>query len=74
MKDFNLEKELEAMTNRGLCPALIYDDMGHWYLATEGVQPMESKVSVTTFFIDDKKGWKKTPRKAVEYFLKKKEG
>lgn len=71
MKKFDLEKELEVLTNNGICPALIYDDNGHWYLATDGVQPLESKVSMTTFFINDKKGWKKTPHEAVAYFLKK---
>ena len=71
MKKFDLEKELLEMVKKGSCPALIYDDNGHWYLATSGFQPFTGKISATTFFIDDKKAWKKTIRGAVEYSNKR---
>lgn len=29
---------LEAETQRGACPCLIYDDNGHWTVAYEGTQ------------------------------------
>jgi hypothetical protein len=66
---FDLEKELTELIRNGICPALIYDDDGHWMLATDGVQPVGGDCDMVTFFVDDKKAWKDTIQEAVEYAI-----
>ena len=67
MAKFNLEKELNALVKLGYCPALLYDDCGHWCLICDGIQDIGRAVENMSFFIDDD-SWKNTIKEAVYYF------
>ena len=47
---------VEEMVNEGSCPALLYDDNGHWTLSEEGMQNMPESDGpqeiATVFFIE----------------------
>jgi hypothetical protein len=44
---------VKKLVEEGFCPALIYDDEGHWALATEGTQnlPDEGQPLYTSFLV-----------------------
>jgi len=46
--------KLEEMTHKGYCPALLFDDDGHWTVTLSGIQPMGNmqKDDFCTHFID----------------------
>jgi hypothetical protein len=59
---------LEEMPNTGLCPALIYDDDGHWAVANDGTQTLslqEGTNDVYTSFFVKKEDWKDSPTRAI---------
>ena len=61
-------KQLEEMAANGICPALIYDDNGHWALATDGIQnvPMtEAETDIATTFFVEAKDWCDDPKVAI---------
>lgn len=72
--DSELLDGLEAATRRGCCPALIYDDAGHWAVATEGVQQVlvseEAQAISTTFWVPAEL-WRGSAREAIRDFLDK---
>ena len=68
----DLVKILNELTENGYCPALIFDDNGHWALAFDGTQPVnfysEPQSMHTTFYIEAG-AWKNSVEEAVEYGL-----
>lgn len=70
----NLIKELNALADKGYCPALLFDDDGRWALVFDGTQPANlnsnAQSMYTTFFVDAD-SWKDTIEEAVEYAIKK---
>lgn len=64
---------LTELTKQGICPALIFDDFGHWAVSSSGMQsiPEEPGVpdDIETRFVITKDEWKKTIKEAVIYYL-----
>ena len=71
---FDLASKLNELANVGFCPALIFDDNGHWALAFDGTQSVASLsgpvTTYSTFFVEADM-WKDTIEEAVEYSLSK---
>lgn len=66
-------KKLQELSEEGACPCLLNDDNGHWALTFEGYQdvPMGDKpIDINTSFFVEKKYWKNTIDKAIEFSLK----
>lgn len=61
-------KLVMEMVNDGWCVALLFDDDGHWSLATDGIQsvPRESgpQIISTSFWVE-KDDWYDTPEEAI---------
>lgn len=59
---------VEEMADNGYCPALIFDDNGHWALTTDGVQTCpsgdEPEDISTTFFVT-RDQWQDTATRAI---------
>ncbi len=70
----DLIKRLNELTEKGFCPALIFDDDGRWALVFDGAQNVnftdEPQNMASTFFIEAE-FWKDTIEEAVEYSIKK---
>lgn len=68
----DLVKTLNELTEKGYCPALIFDDNGHWALAFDGTQPVnfytEPQSMHTTFYIEEDM-WKDSIEEAIEHGL-----
>ena len=59
---------VEHMVGNGYCPALIYDDNGHWAMVTDGTQnvPMgPDPQDICTSFWVEAKDWYDTPMLAI---------
>ena len=66
--DWKLAGELlDDMADNGYCPALIFDDDGHWSVSTDGNQTInfESPCDVHTSFFVKKEDWRDTPTRAI---------
>ena len=53
-------KVVEHLTNNGYCPAILFDDNGHWAMSTDGSQsvPMSSDTEdISTMFFVKKNEW-----------------
>ena len=51
---------VEHLTNNGYCPAILFDDNGHWAMSTDGSQsvPMSSDTEdISTMFFVKKNEW-----------------
>ena len=63
---------LESITRKGICPALVNDDNGHWAVAFSGIQNLPDgdgpEDIQTTFFIETER-WKDSIRKAIDYAM-----
>ena len=71
MTDTELLDLLEAKSQEGWCPCLLYDDNGHWAVAGDGTQnvPMDdSPCDIQTTFWVEKHQWKNSVREALEDF------
>jgi hypothetical protein len=70
--DTELLEGLIAATESGACPAVIFDDNGHWAVATEGMQTVhagpESTDTSTSFWIPASQ-WRTTLRQAIDDWL-----
>lgn len=59
---------LEDITREGYCPAVLFDDNGHWTVAFDGCQnvPMEEgPCDISTSFWAEKDCWYPTLREAI---------
>jgi hypothetical protein len=58
---------LEAKTHEGYCPALVFDDDGHWAVMFDGVQsiPVDGHPVVSTFLASSETPWRDTSREAI---------
>jgi hypothetical protein len=65
----NINKTLIKLSKIGLAPQLVYDDHGKFAMTTECCFETIPKPRQINCYID-KKAWKKTPKKALEYFIK----
>lgn len=68
----SVEYVLEELANIGHCPALIFDDNGHWAVTSAGVQDVsleEGPSDISTCFFIEAEEWKDTIREAVLYYL-----
>jgi hypothetical protein len=54
---------LEQTTHEGLCPALVFDDDGHWQLCFDGIQPVGGD-GVFTHIVEGEP-WYDTPQEAI---------
>lgn len=66
---------LEELSKIGMCPSLIYDDNGHWAIATDGFQNVASgdepqDMEIIHYNIEAKY-WKNTVREALLFFINK---
>ena len=60
---------LERITENGACPALIFDDNGHWTVAFDGVQSVPSgdePEDVSTSFFINAADWQPDLRAAID--------
>jgi hypothetical protein len=63
---------LDKLTNEGYCPALLFDDNGHWAVVDEGHQnvPMgEGPEDIETSHFVQADKWKPTIREAIDAYL-----
>ena len=70
-RGLSLEELLESLTDLGNCPALIFDDNGHWAVSESGLQTVptgETPEDMTSTFIVEAMDWKKNIRKAVIHY------
>jgi len=68
MTDTELLNWLEGITHEGFCPAVIFDDNGHWTVSFEGCQnvPMEEgPCDISTSFYVEENKWHDTLREAI---------
>lgn len=68
----SVEYVLEQLSDMGHCPALIFDDNGHWAVTSAGVQDVsleEGPSDISTCFFIEAHEWKNTVREAVLYYL-----
>ena len=68
MTDTELINWLEGITHEGHCPALLFDDNGHWTVAFDGCQnvPMgDGPCDTSTSFYAEKDKWYPTIREAI---------
>ena len=73
MNDTDRINWLEKQTRKGACPALVYDDNGHWALSWTGMQNVvtgKNGKEVWTSFHVPAKDWKPTIRKAIDAAIK----
>lgn len=59
---------LEAMTHKGYCPAVVFDDDGHWAVLFDGVQSMpgDGPPFATSFIAGDETQWHDSIREAID--------
>jgi hypothetical protein len=50
-EDAELLDWLEAMTDKGYCPAVVFDDDGHWAVLFDGIQSTPGDGPLTSSFI-----------------------
>ena len=64
--DAELLDWLEAMTHKGFCPAVVFDDGGHWAVLFDGVQSLPGDGSLTSsFFAGAGTAWSVSVRAAI---------
>lgn len=72
MTDTELLDALEATTRQGACPAILFDDNGHWAVATDsiGTVPPADAVSdmMTTIWVPAS-AWRSTLREAIRCYI-----
>lgn len=59
---------LDKLVEGGYCPALIYDDNGHWALVSDGMQNVplgDSPEDIAATFFVEAKDWHETPQVAI---------
>lgn len=64
----NIAQIFEDWASQGYCPALLYDDNGHWTVSFDGIQNIprgENPVVTDSTFFVDKDSWKDTVIDAV---------
>lgn len=67
-----VEHVLEQLSDMGHCPALIFDDNGHWAVSSAGIQDVslgEEPSDISTCFFIEAEEWKNTIREAVLHYL-----
>ena len=73
LTDTELLDGLERATETGACPALIYDDNGHWAVAEEGMQdvpPGDAPGDVATTFFIPARQWCNSAREALQRYVR----
>lgn len=68
MTDTELLNWLEEITHEGYCPAVLFDDNGHWTVAFDGMQnvPMEEgPCDISASFFAEEEKWYPTIREAI---------
>lgn len=65
----NINKILIKLSKIGLAPQLVYDDCGNFAITTECCYEATKKPRQINCYIE-KKAWKKSPKKALKYFIK----
>ena len=73
MNDTGRIEWLEKQTRKGGCPALVYDDNGHWALSWTGMQNVvtgKNGEEVRTSVHVPAKAWKPSIRKAIDAAIK----
>ena len=72
VSDTELLDWLEAVTHKGYCPSVIFDDNGHWAVSFSGAQNIYSSPFDTakTIYVRDYE-WKNTIREAILAVMKK---
>ena len=66
--DTELLDWLEGITHEGYCPAVLFDDNGHWTVSFSGCQnvPMEDEpCDISTSFYAEVDEWHPTLREAI---------
>ncbi len=64
--DAELLDWLEAMTHKGFCPAVVFDDGGHWAVLFDGVQSLPGDGPLTSsFFAGAGTAWSVSVRAAI---------
>ena len=62
--DFTFELAMQAIVNNGDCPALLFDDNGHWVISDMGPENIGGVWS-------ESDRWKDSIREALIYYLSK---
>ena len=68
----SLEFILDELSNLGQAPNLLYDDNGHFAIASDGFQNVSSEeepIDMKMSFFVPKESWKKTIREALDFYL-----
>jgi len=69
----NDTERIDWLQKAGCGIALINDDNGYWAVATEGFQTVpeaDGTTDIETTYFIEKKWWKSTVRKAIDYAVK----
>jgi hypothetical protein len=60
----------ENMADKGFCPALVFDDNGHWAVTCDGMSPVpeDDKHTVPVGIVSEVKPrqWRDSPREAID--------
>ena len=66
--DFTFELAMQAIVNNGDCPALLFDDNGHWAISDVGFENIDG---LWYDYDIEPDSWKDSIREALIYYLSK---